>query len=234
MLRESCGIGHNNFSRTVYLTISTQADTPEDACVVFEASDPWTRELFAGLYGFRAEGMSLTDRLRLLYGIYHSEADAPEFGSRVDYDGRGFSIQSMQRMKATTKEVIAPDRYECRERDHLKIGSSYVRVFFINSLPASVPDSILNDLSSVSSNSILSVSCESMDAVFGMDVAAGMVRKNTSVKDIPVRETVADRKVDRTQRQEETVRDAEEEYFYKSALGLFMRARAREETAMQY
>lgn len=233
VLRENCGIGHNNFSRTVYLTISTQADTPEDACVVFEASDPWVRELFVGLYGFRAEGMSLTDRLRLLYGIYHPEADAPEFGSRVDYDGRGFSIQSMQRMKATTKEVIAPDRYECRERDYLKIDSSYVRVFFINSLPASVPDSILNDLSSVSSNSILSVSCEPMDAVFGMDVAAGMVRKNTSVKDIPVRETAADRKVDRTQRQEETVRDAEEEYFYKSALGLFKRARAREEAAMQ-
>ncbi len=166
VLRENCGIGHNNFSRTVYLTISTQADTPEDACVIFEASDPRVRELFAGLYGFRAEGMSLTDRLRLLYGIYHPEADAPEFGSRVDYDGKGFSIRSMQRMKATTKEVIAPDRYECRERDHLKIGSSYVRGFFINSLPASVPDSILNDLSSISSNSILSVSCEPMDVVF--------------------------------------------------------------------
>ena len=165
-VRENCGIGHNNFSRTVYLTISTQADTPEDACVIFEASDPRVRELFAGLYGFRAEGMSLTDRLRLLYGIYHPEADAPEFGSRVDYDGKGFSIRSMQRMKATTKEVIAPDRYECRERDHLKIGSSYVRGFFINSLPASVPDSILNDLSSISSNSILSVSCEPMDVVF--------------------------------------------------------------------
>lgn len=56
VLRENCGTGHNNFSRRVYLTISTQADTPEDAEGIFEASDPWIRELFGGLYGFRAEG----------------------------------------------------------------------------------------------------------------------------------------------------------------------------------
>lgn len=233
VLRENCGTGHNNFSRRVYLTISTQADTPEDAGGIFEASDQWIRELFAELYGFRAEGMCLTDRLRLLYEIYNPEVDAPVFGSRVDYDGKGFSIQSMQRMRATTKEVIAPDRYECGERDCLKVGGFYVRVFFINSLPASVPDSILNDLASASSNSILSVSYEPMDAAFGLDVAAELVRKNTFVRDIPVRETVADRRMNRTRRQEETVRDTEEEYFYKSALGVFKRARARQEPVLQ-
>ena len=233
VIRENYGIGHNNSSRTVCLTLSTRADAPEDACAVFEGSDPWVKGLFAGLYGFRAEGLDLEGRLRLLYGIYHPDADAPGFGSRVDYDGKGFSIRSMQRMKATTKEVIAPDRYGCVGRDCLQVGNSFVRVFFINSLPASVPDSLLGDLASVSSNSILSVSYEPMDAVFGLDVAAGMVRRNTSVREIPVRETVADRKENRTRRQEETIRETEEEYFYKSALGLFKQARAREEPALQ-
>ena len=137
-------VGHNNSNRTVYLTISTHVVSPEEAFAIFEELDSMIRDLFAGLYGFREESMTLTDRLRFLYDIYHPEADAPEFGSWVDYDGSGFSIDSMLRMRATTKEVIAPDNYECRERGYLKAGSKFVRMFFINSIPASVPDSILN------------------------------------------------------------------------------------------
>lgn len=233
VLRDNCDIGHNNFRRTVYLTISTAADTPEDAHVVFDTSDLWIKELFASLYGYVAKAMNLTERLQLLYDIYHPEADAPEFGSRVDYDGRGFSIQSMLRMRATTKEVIAPESYECGGRDYMKIGGCYVRLFFLSSIPASVPDSIINDLANVSSHSLVSISYEPMDAGLGLEVAARRVRDNTSVREIPIRETVADRKGNRMQRQEDTKRDTEEEYFYKSAMGMFKVARARQEPVMQ-
>jgi hypothetical protein len=232
VIRDNCEIGHNNFSRGVYLIISTTADTPEDAHAVFESSDTWIKELFASLYGYVAQPMSLTDRLRLLHRLFHSERDAPEFGKKVDYDGNGFSIASMLRMKMTTKEVIAPESYEC-SRDYAKIGGSYVRLFFLSSIPASVPDSILNDLANVSSHALVSVSYEPLDALLGLETAAARVRENTSTREIPIRDTVADRKSHRMQRQEETKRDTEDEYFYKAAMGTFLYARARQEPVMQ-
>lgn len=148
VLQENCNIGHNNFTRKVFLTLSTKADTPEQALAAFGGADTWLSESFGALYGFKIVALELTERLKLLYDFYHPEPDAAPFGERVDYDGNGFSIRSMQRMKMDTKDTIAPDRYECKERNYMMVGSYYVRTFFINSLPETVPDSILLDLAS--------------------------------------------------------------------------------------
>lgn len=144
VLQDNCDIGHNNFTREVYLTLAM-------------------------------------------------EADAAGFGEKVDYDGKGFSMKSMQQMKMDTKDTIAPEWYEVREKDYMKIGSYYVRNFFISSIPESVPDSVLPDLAAVSSNSIVSVHYQSVDQELGFLVAAKLVGENTEVKNIPIRDTVADR-----------------------------------------
>lgn len=233
VLQENCDIGHNNFTREVYLTVSIEADTPDEALKCFEDADEWMRALFLEMYGFRLVPMELSERLELLYCIYHPEPEAAPFGSRVDYDGRGFSIKSMQRMKMDTKDVISPERYECKERDYMRVGKFYVRSFFINSIPESVPDSMLLDLSSVSSNSILSVHYQSVDQELGFQVAAKLVRENTEVKNIPIRDTVADRKEHRMRRQERSILDSEDEYFYRSALGRFKQAKAKNQPSIQ-
>lgn len=233
VLQENCDIGHNNFTREVYLTLSVEADTPEEALEQFEEAEPWLTEVFHSLYGFRIQAMELEERLELLYDIYHPDAGAAKFGSKVDYDGNGFSIKSMQRMKMDTKDTIAPERYECKAKDYLRVGNFYARTFFINSVPECVPDSVLLDLASVSSNSILSVHYQSVDQELGFKVAAKMVRENTEVKNIPIRDTVSDRKKHRMQRQERNIREDEDEYFYRTALNLFKQAKAKNQTAIQ-
>lgn len=233
MLRDNCDIGHNNYLRTVYLTISVAADTPDEAYEKFTKSDGWLAESFASLYGFRIRAMDLPERLQLLYDIYHPDPGSPKFGSRVDYDGKGFSVKSMQRMRMDTKDTISPDKYECRERDYMKVGNHYVRMFFINSLPESLPDSVLLDLASVSSNSILSVHYERVDEELSFRVAANYVKDNTEVLNIPIRDTVTDRKERRMQRQERNIRDNEDEYFYQAALDMFKKAKAKEQTTIQ-
>lgn len=233
VLQDNCDIGHNNYFRSVYLTLSFRADTPEQAFQAFEQVDGWLKESFGSLYGFNVEAMSLAERLELLYDIYHPDPGFPKFGSRVDYDGKGFSIKSMQRMRMDTKDTISPDRYECRERDYMRVGSHYVRMFFINSLPESLPDSVLLDLASVSSNSILSVHYERVDEELGFRVAANFVKDNTEVLNIPIRDTVTDRKERRMQRQERNIRDNEDEYFYQAALDMFKKAKAKEQTTIQ-
>lgn len=233
VLSDNCDIGHNNFFRTVYLTLSIRTDTPDQAFLEFEQADVWLKESFSSLYGFYVKAMSLSERLELLHDIYHPEPGAPKFGSKVDYDGKGFSIKSMQRMRMDTKDTIAPERYECRERDYMRVGSFYVRTFFINSLPESLPDSVLLDLASVSSNSILSVHYERVDEELGFRVAAKFVKENTAVRNIPIRDTILDRKEHRMQRQEMSIRDNEDEYFYQAALDMFKKAKAKEQTTIQ-
>ena len=103
VLSDNCDIGHNNFFRTVYLTLSIRADTPDQAFLEFERADVWLKESFSSLYGSHVKAMSLSERLELLHDIYHPEPGAPKFGSKVDYDGKGFSIKSMQRMRINRK-----------------------------------------------------------------------------------------------------------------------------------
>ena len=194
VLQENCDIGHNNFARTVYLTITTEAHTPEQALEIFAEADTWIKEIFYSLYGFQARAMTLEERLELLHDIYHPGAHNEEFGAKVDYDGKGFSIKSMQRMNMDTKDVIAPEYYDCKPRDYMRVGNFYVRTYFINSIPENISDSVLLDLASVSSNSVLSIHYEQVDEELGFQVAAKHVKDNTEVKNIPVRDTVQDRK----------------------------------------
>lgn len=233
VLQENCDIGHNNFAHTVYLTITTEAHTPEQALEIFAEADTWIKEIFYSLYGFQARAMTLEERLELLHDIYHPGAHNEEFGAKVDYDGKGFSIKSMQRMNMDTKDVIAPEYYDCKSRDYMRVGNFYVRTYFINSIPENISDSVLLDLASVSSNSVLSIHYEQVDEELGFQVAAKHVKDNTEVKNIPVRDTVQDRKEHRVRRQERAVRQNEEEYFYQSALNMFKRAKSQSHTLLQ-
>lgn len=233
VLQENCDIGHNNFAHTVYLTITTEAHTPEQALEIFAEADTWIKEVFYSLYGFQARAMTLEERLELLHDIYHPGAHNEEFGAKVDYDGKGFSIKSMQRMNMDTKDVIAPEYYDCKSRDYMRVGNFYVRTYFINSIPENISDSVLLDLASVSSNSVLSIHYEQVDEELGFQVAAKHVKDNTEVKNIPVRDTVQDRKEHRVRRQERAVRQNEEEYFYQSALNMFKRAKSQSHTLLQ-
>ena len=78
-----CDIGHNNFTREVYLTISTEADMPEIALEKFLESESWMKEMFHSLYGFQMKALELTERLELLYDIYHPEQNRTKFGDKV-------------------------------------------------------------------------------------------------------------------------------------------------------
>lgn len=230
VLRENMDIGHNNFKMTLYLTLITDAEVPDDALARFEAVDDVLIKEFHEMYGYLVHPLTLAERLEVLYEIYHPDANAPAFGSKVDYDGKGFSIASMQRMKMNTKDVIAPSVYRVNEKDkdYFRIGNKFVRALFINSIPMNVNDSLLPDLISISSNSMLSVTYQPIDAAFGFKASAKLVKDNIEVRNIAVQDTIEDRKNHRTMRQETMLRESEDEYFYKSALKVFTDSAAKD------
>jgi len=233
LLQENYEIGHNNFKSELYLICKRKADSPEQALEFFDGAEQVLQELFHSLYGCGLKRLTLVERLELLYDIYHPESTAPKFGSKADYDGKGFSIKSMERMKMTTKDVVMPDRYECTERTYMKVGNLHARTFFLGYIPKMLSENILLDISAVSSQSIISVYGQSLDEDLGSQVAAKLVQDNTEVKNIPVRDTVSDRKNHRVERQERNIRENEDEFFYQSALDLFKESKAKEHSVIQ-
>lgn len=232
VLKSNVEIGHNNFKMTLYLTLVTDADVPDDALSKFQESEEAIVSGFEKMYGYRAYMLSLSERLEMLYDIYHPDADSPVFGSKVDFDGNGFSIASMKRMKMNTKDVIAPKFYEAKERDYFRLGDKFGRMLFINSIPANVTDSLFSDLISISSNSMLSVTYQPIDAEFGFHASARLVKENIEVKNITIRDTIEDIKNHRVERKETMIRENEDEYFNKAALSVFTDAAAKEEPVM--
>lgn len=164
-----------------------------------------------------AKHLNLQERLESIFDIYHLEKKE-SFGTIVDYDGKGFSFHSMQLMKLSTKDLVAPTEYDDTEKSYLKIGNTYARSLFINSIPANVTDTVLVDIMSVSSNSILSVAYQPIESEVGFSASARMVKDNTYTKVVPIRDTVEDRKARRTKVNEYPVKETEQTYFYSSAL----------------
>ena len=73
----------------------------------------------------------------------------------------------MQLMKLTTKDLIVSIDYNDSQSNYIKIGNMYARGLFINSIPINVPDTVLVDIMSVSSNSILSVLYQPIESIVG-------------------------------------------------------------------
>lgn len=225
-IRDNTSIGHNNFETKIYYVISCTADIVEDAIEHFTKLDEIIIKQFSKLYGYVAKHLSLQERLESIFDIYHPEKKEP-FGTIVDYDGKGFSFHSMQLMKLSTKDLVAPTEYDDTERSFLKIGNTYARALFINSIPANVPDTVLVDIMSVSSNSILSVAYQPIESEVGFSVSARMVKNNTYTKVVPIRDTVEDRKARRTKVNEYSVKETEQTYFHNAALEVFKESVAK-------
>ena len=228
---ENTSVGHNNFETKIYNILSYRAGVVEDAIEHFQKIETSMKELFAKLYGYKAVPMTLQERLEAVYDIYHPENN-DTFGTVADYDGNGFSFHSMQPMKLTTKDLVAPSDYDDSESNYLKVGSKYARGFFINSIPANVPDTVLIDIMSVSSNSVLSVAYQPMESDIGFSASMKAVKDNTYTKVIPIRDTVEDRKERRTQTKEYPITENEENYFHQTALELFKDSVAKDNPTM--
>ena len=219
-IQDNTSVGHNNFETRIYYIISYQADIVEEAIEKFQEVDRLIKDYFTKLYGYSAKEMSLVERLESIFDIYHPDLKE-KFGSIADYDGSGFSFRSMQLMKLTTKDVVAPSDYMDTERNYMKVGNTYARGLFINSIPANTSDTVLVDIMSISSNSVLSVHYQPIDSEIGFSASAREVKNNVYTKVIPIRNTVEDRKAGRTKVKEYQVNETETIHFNNAALEVF-------------
>lgn len=223
---DNVNIGHNNVSKTRYLTISTKKDVVDEAIDLFRTIDADIKRLFINVAGIRIKALSLPARLKTLYTMLNPYRN--EFGKKADLDGNGeFKVENLKYLKLTTKDVIAPDEIEYigeQYRDHIVINKdTYIRSFFICNVPANVNSSMVADLTNVSSNMIFSELCECIDSEIGFNYATKRVAQNTVVKTEYIRNTIADRKNKRIKKTETFKENNEQTYFERAALEQFKR-----------
>lgn len=223
IIKDNIDIGHNNYKRTVYFVISTFQTSADEALEVFAEVDAEVKEIFSQMYEYVAEPLSLDERLWGLRLLFNPE-DTITLSEFIDEREKGEGVP--------VKHMVYPREYNAKERDYMTIGNKFVRNMFINSLPSSVPDTVLNDLMSVSSNSILSVIYEPLDTNFAQQTSLDLVKNNTDVREIPIRDTVEDRKAHRMQIKEKPIEETEKQYFRKQALKLFNEAKENGESVM--
>ena len=210
-LSDNVEIGHNNHESRIYLVISTDGMDAAGAAEEFANADLAITEAFDGLYGYKAEPMSLLDRLNLLRSIYHMGCKNEE--SKIEIKG-----------KVPTKQQIAPGTVSY-ERSFMRLDGKYLRMLFLNVFPPDMPESLLNDISAMSGNSIISMSCVPLDSVLGLWAAAERVRANTRTEVLALRDTIEDRREKKQLITESMIEETEEAYFYKYAQDIFLQSK---------
>ena len=218
MVEENSWIGHNNVKKNKYFVISVSADTADEARDAFLEYEDGIKELFKRICNIEITALSSMELLEILYGIYNP---SPDHGrARRTIKDEGFSsLEAIRKKKKTTKELIMPDSMDLLDVDTLILnGNTYVRSFYITTIPQKVSANLVSDITNISSNMIFSCIFEPLDTDILRSILSKHVEDNTKITRSLIRDTITDRKLKRVRRQEEMITACEEEYFYKAAL----------------
>ena len=227
ILIDHASVGHNNVKKSVYFILGCSADLPEDAVLLFQRTEKAVQKHFKNLYGLSAQGLSLAERLKVMYSIFHP--GGTDFGRKIDLKGDGtLDFKNLKYMNMTTKDLIAPDSWNTSVKllDHSILNEksgkpTYARAFFLNVLPKDVSPSFVSDLTNVSSSMLFSMIYEPVDTKVAFEESAERVKKNTVITRKAKRDTIADRKNRVFLQMEEAKESNEETYYEKAALSAF-------------
>lgn len=224
-------IGHNNVKKNKYFVLSCKAARPEDAISAFKLCEEKIKDLFLGIYGLEVESMSTADRLKCMYSMFNPNKH--EFGKIADLRGDGvFSLKDMTKLRLSSKDCIAPDLWDASQKNYMRIGDCYVRTFFVASMPTVLSNSIISEITNISSNMVLSVIYEPVEAKKGFEITTEAVSGNTVVREVNKKDTLKDRKEKAVIKTESLIRQDERAYFERSALRTFKEAVAMGEKTM--
>ena len=223
VIAENSDVGHNNVKKDTYFVISMTDDLPEGAVKRFREIDDLIKSLFSDVYGIEVSGLALKTRLKALHSMFNPGRD--NFGSKTAISGSSeFNFKNMKKLKLTTKDVIAPATIDSKEshKDYMVLNDEvYVRSFFINVTPAVISNSFVSDITSISSNMLLSIQYDHIPAQFGLEVFTDNVAGNMTRKIVNRRESLSDRKNKRTEEHTTMINYTEQDYFNNAAIEVF-------------
>ena len=144
--------GKNNLKAEKYLTIAVNCEDVVEAMRRFAQIEKSLNLKFKKINQVGLTALSLNDRLEVLHDIYNN-------GQEGTFSKK-FNINDIVPQGITTKDIIGPTSMDFSKNDYIKIDDKYVRTLFLKSVPTQLITNILESLSSVSTNSLISVHYE--------------------------------------------------------------------------
>lgn len=168
--------GRNNLKKDKYFTISVPADDIAAAVDTFKNVDSAFDQSVRRITRNTTKPMSLDERLELFYNIYNPFADFP-FEKKMSALKKTGTIDynALSGAGISTKDVIGPDSIDLYSSSYV-VGDAYTAAFYIDHLPNSINTDILDNISNLSCNMLLSVTYTPLDK----DIAIKMVRNQNS------------------------------------------------------
>ena len=140
-----CTFGDQGSKTEKYITISVAKRNIEEARGYFKRVTGELQAHFKAL-GSSCAPLELNERLRVLHNFFR-----PEESDRFTFD-----LTDFMRRGHDFKDYICPDSME-KHSDYLKIGNRYARVLFLKDLAAFIRDDIVDELTSVCKDMMLSI-----------------------------------------------------------------------------
>lgn len=213
-------MGHNNMSKHKYLILSIKKDIPEEAIEEFDNIEEALNHRISQIYGVTLKRLSTIERLEILYTMFNPGETS--FGVKADIDGSGFSLKNLKYMKLTTKDMVAPSDFDTKYKDYIILNkNTYVRSFFVNSVPSILSSNFISDLTSVSSRMIFSSHYEALDSELGFELTKRFQTDNTKITEMQNFNSAKDRRNKTVIQKKESLEKNEYAYFNQAALELF-------------
>lgn len=155
--------GRNNLKKEKIFTISTYADNIAYANDKLNNINGEIQKNIRQITKQDTSVMKIEDRLSIMYDIYNYNNNLP-FSKKIKPISEGGTIDwnDLARKGISSKDLIAPDSMEFCS-NYFRLGDNYGKAFFIDSLPATLNTSFLDNISNLSCNMLLSVTFEPLE-----------------------------------------------------------------------
>ena len=134
MLKEQLSKGNNGLSKSKYVTFTIEAGDYKTAKQRLERIESDVLNNFKAM-GVKAEPLSGTDRLRVLFEIMRSSSR----------DKFSFSWDQLKKTGMSTKDFIAPSSFDFSKKSIFGMGNKFGKVSYLQILAPELTDRMLTD-----------------------------------------------------------------------------------------
>lgn len=178
--------GKNELVTKKYVTVSLPAVSYAAAVTAFASQDLEIVTNINKIGGAVAQPLTTAKRLELLHDIYNPNS-VGLFGNNMLRDHHGnlvfdkenFRFDILRRMGLTTKDMIAPDSFSFQSGCG-KVGSLYFRALFMRTVPQSLKDTFLKELTEAECKMITSLTYQPIDGQTALKMANNDIRNTNS------------------------------------------------------